>query len=82
MNFLTITEDIRQLFINSEALKEKVKSLGARTGAEQKVKEIAEKYIENIQGEILSFNEFLTNLSERNDDEDLNLLLASEDYNE
>lgn len=75
MNFLTIIEDVRQLFINSEALKEKVKSLGASTGAEQKVKEIAVKYIENIEGEILAFNEFISTLAECSTDEDLGMFV-------
>ncbi len=75
MNVVNISDDVRQLFINSEALKEKVKSLEARTGAEQKVKERAVKYIENVQGEILAFNEFLTTLFECDTDEDIEFLI-------
>lgn len=75
MKTLSLYKDVRQLFILSDALKEKLKSLGAHTGAEQRVKEIAEKYIENIQGEILSFNEFLTTLAECSNDEDLGMFI-------
>ena len=77
MIFSSLSEDVRQLFIYSEALKDKVNSLGASTGAEQSVMRKAKLYIENIQAEVLSFNELLLVLTECVSDDDLKLLLDS-----
>jgi len=82
MLFITLSDDVRQLFIHSEALKDKINSLGVSTGVEQIVKRKAHQHIENIQAEILCFNEFLSGLLECINEDDLNFLLerSEEDY--